>query len=143
MRFISVKIQFAFRHSINLSASVDDSPENCARLLLELGTALESTNSKRELFPSPEERSEKDAIAGSTEADEWVPRTNRRKMVLETIQELRSAGSETPSLGQIKHRFAQLFPEESLENLDQVVRDIANKTSKLERLERGTFKLTE
>jgi hypothetical protein len=139
-----VKIQFVFPgHSTNLSASVEDSLENCARLLLELGAGLESTHSKRELFPSPEVRPEKDVISGNEEADEWVPRTNRRKMVLETIQELRSAGAETPSLGQIKHRFAQLFPEESLENLDQVVRDIANKTSKLERLERGTFKLTE
>lgn len=136
-----MRIKFEFPgHSFNLAASVEDSLENCARLLVRLGAAVENGG---EPVQSPDLGLDRASISENSDVDEWVPRTNRRKRVLETIQDLRSAGVETPSLGQIKHRFAQLFPEEGLDNLDQVVRDIANKTSKLERLERGTFKLTD
>ncbi len=127
-----MKIQFAF--SGRLTATIEDSIENCASLLHELGDRgiQDHQSCQRDADESP-----------APSDDVWVPRTNRRKQVLETIQDLKQEGVEAPSLGQIKHRFAKLFPEESLENLDQVVRDMANKTSKLERLERGTFKLTE
>lgn len=133
-----MKIQFAFTgRTTGLTATVEDSIENCASLLCALGEPRPMSNQD----PNPD-----DGLAStgpSSSEDVWVPRSNRRKQVLETIQELKQEGVEAPSLGQIKHRFARLFPEESLDNLDQVVRDMANKTSKLERLERGTFKLTE
>lgn len=70
-------------------------------------------------------------------------RVNRRDLVLKAFRELRGEENHRPSLSEIKARFQSLFPTESLDNLDQVVRDLANKTDMVERCERGTFRLRE
>ncbi len=48
-----------------------------------------------------------------------------------------------PSLDDIREKHAELYPEENTTNLDQVVRDLANKTDLVERCERGTFRLSD
>ncbi len=68
---------------------------------------------------------------------------NRRQMVLNTFRQLRSAGRIMPSLDDIREKYAELYPEENTTNLDQVVRDLANKTDLVERCERGTFRLSD
>lgn len=134
-----MKIQFVYPALVGGPiATVEDSPENCASLLSALGGSIPRRNQPEPILPTePNRQSEEESD------DDGPRRVNRRKLVLETLRALKQSGNDTPSLSQIHKRFQRLFPGENTENLDQVVRDIANKTNKLERLERGTFRLVE
>ena len=73
----------------------------------------------------------------------YAGRTNRRFLILESMRFLRQQGQETPTLNEITDTFATLFPDVDRTNLEQVVRDLANKTAKVERMRWGVFRLTE
>ena len=106
---------------------IECEPDECARLLHALGAGTEPVLTVSRARPS----------TGN------APRKNRRGMVLATLYKLRDEGRDSPTLDDIRDRFHRLFPDEKMTHLDQVVRDLANKTDHLERLEWGTFKLAE
>ncbi len=67
----------------------------------------------------------------------------RRDKVLEAMAKLRREGAATQTLAQIIQAFAALFPGESTRNLDQVIRDLAQKTDRVRSPRRGTYELAE
>ena len=66
---------------------------------------------------------------------------NRRDMILEVFRDLHDEGRETLGLDLIRTRFEDKFPEEDQQHLDQVIRDLANKTGLVTREGRGRFRL--
>lgn len=70
-------------------------------------------------------------------------RTNRRFLILECLRELRERGVAEPTMPQITETFATRYPEVDRDNLEQVVRDLVNKTDKVTRLRWGVFQLTD
>lgn len=70
-------------------------------------------------------------------------RTNRRFLILECLRELRERGVAEPTMPQITETFEKRYPEVNRDNLEQVVRDLVNKTDKVTRLRWGVFQLTD
>lgn len=128
-----MKIQIGFSHLPTII--IDCNPEECARLLGLLGRGI-----------SPEMTNVASQIHEPVETSPEVVQPHwgqRRHMVLQVFFNLYKNGKVMIQLGQIEEIFVQLFPGEDTQNLDQVVRDLANKTNLLERCERGTFRLTD
>ena len=69
--------------------------------------------------------------------------TNRRQRVLMVMRDLQGPGGSPIALGQIVDRYQQTYPEEDVRHLDQVVRDLANKTGMVESPKRGCYRLTD
>ena len=69
-------------------------------------------------------------------------KVNRRHNVLLVMKQLLKMGDESPDLETIRRSYGGQFPLEDQRNIDQVVRDMANKTDLLERHGRGQFRLT-
>jgi hypothetical protein len=69
--------------------------------------------------------------------------TNRRDRVIVAMGTLKESGKTILRLDAIRHQVGELFPGEEDQHLDQVVRDLANKTDLVERCDRGTFRLTD
>lgn len=119
--------------------------EECAQLLTLLGgkskqaipNPLSLLNKAKE--PAVERREGERIIRNRS----YRGKVNRRDMVLNAFRELRQDGRIMPHLEDIKAKYASLYPDEDLTNLDQVVRDLANKTEKIERCERGSFRLSD
>jgi len=109
---------------------IEDEPAACAAFVTQLEALAAGERDQHAGSPEPE-----------AETRPYRGRTNRRHLVLEILRELAQEGQLTPSLEQIKHRFLQRHPHEPVEHLDQVVRDLANKTDLVSRHEWGTFKL--
>ena len=127
---------------------IDAGPEECARLLLLLGERLEgplvaSGESMREgARDRPVDAGVPAAKKAARSARPYRGRTNRRQMVLDAMGALAEEGRDAPALGEIAARVKALYPMENTQNLDQVVRDLANKTDLVIRGERGMFKLS-
>lgn len=66
---------------------------------------------------------------------------NRRQMVLDVLGELANRGQQQPSLKTILDCCEKLYPSAEMKNLDQVVRDLANKTDLVESPQRGRYQL--
>ena len=66
---------------------------------------------------------------------------SRRGRVLQVFRELSEAGVVEPSLREIKSFYLRLFPDDTVHHLDQVVRDLVNKTGRIQRTSRGCYKL--
>lgn len=109
---------------------IEDEPAACATFVAQLEALAASGRGQTASAPEPE-----------AETRPYRGRTNRRHLVLEILRELADEGQLTPTLDQIKHRFLRRHPHEPVEHLDQVVRDLANKTDLVSRHEWGTFKL--
>ncbi len=133
-----------------VTIEIEDDPEACAAFL----AAFE----RHRLLPGKLERKEPAETAQRISQDpprisqdsprnsQDSPRTyggkpNRRHMVLSALQKLASIGNKTPTLDDIRTCYSELFPMEPVKHLDQVVRDLTNKTDWVERLEWGTFRL--
>lgn len=139
---------------------VEDEPEACAafvRALLGGVPASRTAASRAERTggpslerrpPEPPDRAEpsparRQRASTPDSVRSYRGRTNRRHLVLEVVRSLFSEGVHEPSLDEIRDHFARLYPDESQRNLDQVVRDLVNKTAYLERLENSRFRLTD
>jgi len=103
-----------------LSLRVEGEPPECARLILELQQLM---------------------APGAPTPDGGLP--NRREQVLKAMHVLRSSGQTAPDLDAIREMVTRLFPRAETRNLDQVVRDLANKVGKLSRMEWGRYRLVE
>jgi len=57
------------------------------------------------------------------------------------MEELARGGADAVKLGQILALYQQTFPGEDTRHLDQVVRDLANKTDMVESPRRGCYRL--
>lgn len=149
-----MKIRITYPGLNGLVVDIEDTPDQCAQLLADLGLRAD-TNQPVTITEEPSTEGspcQEPALpfatrnAGGADVKPKTSRTyggrsNRRALILDTLRNLRQSGIEEPDLNQIKTRFRVLFPDEPIENLEQVVRDLANKTSLLERLGRGTFRL--
>ena len=124
---------------------VEDTPVACAVFIRALGeTAMAVADSPVEPAPVTEPSDTPKATTRREARDEvrtYRGRINRRHMVLEALRSLAAEGQRAPRLDDIRTRFAELYPEEQRRNLDQVVRDLVNKTGHLSRSERGTYHL--
>jgi hypothetical protein len=69
--------------------------------------------------------------------------SSRRGQVLEVMKALWRQGKTECSLVEIQKVFQQQFPQTDQTHLDQVIRDLANKTSELVRVKRGYFSLAQ
>ena len=69
--------------------------------------------------------------------------SRRRERVLEAMGSLWHQGHAILRLDRIRQEVERLFPGEDEVHLDQVVRDLANKTELVERCDRGSFRLTD
>ena len=79
----------------------------------------------------------------STQRRTYRGQVNRRQLVLDTLATLKRRGIENPRLDDITRCYRELFPEADMNHLGQIVRDLANKTDKVERLQWGVFRLTD
>ena len=114
---------------------IDCTPDECSQLLLQLG---QGKSVHRALVP------QETLHSPPTPSLAPVPKAKkRREKVLDVFFEFYQNGKVMVSLSQLEQNFKENFPEESTQNLDQVVRDLANKTNLIERCERGTFRLTD
>jgi hypothetical protein len=78
----------------------------------------------------------------SDEARPYKGKANRRHRVLEIFQDFMEKGQSELSIPEITAAFQQRFPEEDSENLDQVVRDMMNKSKQVVRVRRGYYSLS-
>lgn len=78
------------------------------------------------------------ATVGSAKAP-----ANRREMVLEAMAALRDAGEHSPKIKTIIDYCQKHFAGVSVKNLDQVIRDLAHKTSLVESPSRGQYQLSD
>ncbi|CAM2070634.1 hypothetical protein SCOR_34985 [Sulfidibacter corallicola] len=166
-----MKIKIAYDHIPNLE--IEAGAEECARLLMLLarqGQDLTPAVTRAEP-PSVQPRSEA-TTETKPPAEKSAPRTptapgnenptpkvtpqragtqrrtyrgqvNRRQLVLDTLATLKRRGIENPRLDDITRCYRELFPEADMNHLGQIVRDLANKTDKVERLQWGVFRLTD
>lgn len=79
--------------------------------------------------------------ADAEQARPYNGKVNRRHRVLEIFQDFQDLGEEALSIPQITAAFAERFPDEDSSNLDQVVRDMMNKTQQVVRVKRGFYAL--
>ena len=127
-----------------LDLEIEAEPEECAAILLSLAgaeTAGSSLKTSR-MAVAPGSNlavGSNPRVRGRT----YGGRANRRQLVLDTLEILALEGNVTPSLDEIKRCFSSHYPNERLRHLDQVVRDLANKTGLVERREWGKFQLVE
>ncbi len=70
-------------------------------------------------------------------------RHSRREMVLHALQELSQQGKKQATLDEITQRVLLNHPTSERRNLDQVVRDLANKTQLVTRTDWGSFCLSD
>ncbi len=138
---------------------IEDTPQACAQFLAELEAFRAAKNltdstkivvkatidkpftpAKKER-PARRESGRRTGDDGEGSVRTYRGKPNRRHMVLEAFRALAAAGNTTPGIEEIRAQFATLFPDESIRNLGQVVRDMVNKTDLIERLEWGTFRL--
>lgn len=68
---------------------------------------------------------------------------NRREKVLYCLEQLWRAGQTEPDLATIRGAFMRYFPNDSVTHLDQVIRDLANKTAYVHSPRRGRYVLRE
>jgi len=128
---------------------VDGDPESCARFVKALGegcgapTAEKTAEKPAPRVPSRRAASQRARSKRQDGVRQYRGRPNRRHTVLEAIRALTADGVAAPDLDQIRDRYARLFPEESQRHLDQVVRDLVNKTGHLQRTAEGSFRLSE
>lgn len=101
--------------------AVDGTPEECARFAAALLELLHAGAS-----PNPSK-----------------PHPTRRQQVLRALAVLRERGNPTPRIADIVQAATELFPGANPKNLDQVVRDLANRTDTVRRLEWGRFCLSD
>ena len=80
------------------------------------------------------------ALAGDPPAAKSL---TRRERVLEVIRELSGPDHTALALEQILAEVMRRFPDTERRYLDQVVRDLANKTDLVTRTDWGTFSLSE
>lgn len=69
--------------------------------------------------------------------------SSRRTRVLKVIHRLHQEDQERVTLKAIVEAYQRMFPSEPVQHLDQVVRDLANKTDLLEHVGRGAFRLVD
>ena len=112
---------------------IDGDPTECAQFVI----ALESMRK-----PEPPTKATGTQVKDERQKRTYGGKPNRRHMILNTLAELHKMGQFQPKLEEICHHFQELFPEQSTENLDQVVRDLANKTDLVNRCDWGTFELS-
>jgi len=70
-------------------------------------------------------------------------RSSKRQCVLDSLQGLHNEGLSEPSIDQITHYFKTHFPEQDASHLDQVLRDLVNKTDLVRRPKWGCFQLVQ
>lgn len=93
--------------------------------------------------PKPQTRLSVENKENSGDVRRYGGRTNRRFLILECLRELRERGVAEPTMPQITETFERRYPEVNRDNLEQVVRDLVNKTDKVTRLRWGVFQLTD
>lgn len=106
---------------------VEGEPAELASLLLSLGHG----ESHRETGPSMPPHPQVPLVS------------NRRDRVISAMGALKQTGKIILRLDAIRDKVGAMFPGEDLQHIDQVVRDLVNKTDLVERCDRGTFRLTD
>ena len=101
-------------------------PEEMAGLITQLFPVVQPDIIKNEVHSEPKKEPKKQS---------------KRKLILETLQFLHKQGQTDPNIHQISQAFETRYPQEDSSNLDQVLRDLVNKTDLLERTGWGCFKL--
>ncbi len=96
------------------------------------------TKAPKPAAPSPTEKGD-----SGNGVRRYGGRTNRRFLILECLRVLRERGVAEPTMPQITETFETRYPEVNRDNLEQVVRDLVNKTDKVTRLRWGVFQLTD
>ena len=134
-------MRLTIRHQANpdIIVEVEDSPAQCAEFIAVLERSTEFFKPARSQHKTSRSRAKRPERP--QDARPYAGRTNRRRLILDTMRSLAEQGNTSPSLAEIKERFLQLFPEHSTDHLDQVVRDLVNKTDQLIRSRRGEFTL--
>jgi len=72
-----------------------------------------------------------------------IKKPTKRQSVLNTMKVLRNMGVFAPKTAQILEIYKQTYPDMDSSNIDQVLRDLANKTELVQRAEWGSFTLKE
>lgn len=130
-------------HLKNWSAiELQGSPVDCAIFLNALRGELSQPIKNDTVEDAPSAAPPKTRETTADRRSRTIP-GNRRQRVLHVLQEMAQAGEDTVRLNQITDRYGQTFPGEDLRHLDQVVRDLANKTELVESPQRGYYRLTE
>lgn len=120
-------------------AQVEDAPQDCAVLLHHLEQQRNNVKPGKVAESSP--RPVRKRAVAARRSSVSTQRSNRRQKVLDAFKQLSEQGVHEPQLDQIITAYASANPEDSIVNLDQVIRDLANKTDLLERCSRRTFRL--
>ena len=126
---------------------IEDTPEACALFVARLGQAKSGARPLVQMRGKATKHTRGAPKTGVTKRSQdssvrtYGGKPNRRHMVLETFRALAAAGNTTPHMEEIRAQYAAKYPEEPLQGLDQVVRDMVNKTNLVERLAAGTFQL--
>ncbi len=139
---------------------IDSDVNECARLLQLLASGeLKPIVQQAKKTPPPEKDTKQDppktvvpnhSSPHTTERDTEVPgqsgrlyggKRNRRDMILEVFEALHEEGQPLVSLADLRNKFQSLYPQEDQNHLDQVIRDLSNKTDLVVREGRGLFRL--
>ena len=133
--------------------TIDSSVEECVQLLRAL--ARDGSPPARRFpvvdtpspAPAPAAETPRPDVTGANDphghARLYGGKRNRRDIILEIFHLLHEEGLETVSLDQIRQRYQESYPEEDQQHLDQVIRDLANKTDLVAREGRGRFRLAQ
>jgi len=109
---------------------LEGEPEELARLLSALSRGRELPGREP---PSPPVRPAKGAPGVAT----------TREAVLATMAYLGERGRLVAPISEIRSTFTHLFPQRSSRLVDQILRDLVNKTGQLTRVGRGNFRLVD
>lgn len=136
---MKMSLRFVGLPPVEIEADADE----CADFMLKLG---QKTGLDRQIPPErphPPKSESAPLSPEPTPKPSILPRSkpSRRDMIYQAMQHLHQEGCHEADLQTITAKFQELNPDEETKNLDQVVRDMANKTDLLDRADRGTFKL--
>ena len=106
-----------------LEAQAEGSPSELAELL----TQLNAGSSRNSAHPA--------------QRPQTILPSNNRQAVLKTMEFLQNQGRSVAHIAEIKVAFRQLFPQSSSRLIDQILRDLVNKTGQLRRVGRGLFEI--
>ena len=127
---------------------IEDTPEACVQFVASLAAAgLGPTGIKQAAGKSSAPAPVRERTRRPTRHDQdgdvrtYRGKPNRRHMVLEVFRALAASGKDKPAMEDIRIQYAAQFPEEAVHGLDQVIRDMVNKTNLIERLAQGLFQL--
>ncbi len=110
---------------------IEGIPEDIAKLLFELDLLHEMNGSNDAASVAGKRLINKEARA----------KTSKRQRVLKSMEHLARKGILEPGIAQILKIYSETYPGEDRNHIDQVLRDLANKTDLVTRTRWGRFRL--